>query len=184
MSGLNMVVRYTVDGYLPPTSVASSGIEEVTDTLAALDISREKAQAQQVKGTSLHVIPFGERVPQESIIEIATISKLRENRLDWDEKTPQLFLSQTSHFYVGLHDRGFFESVRKRRFEPTALSEKVRTNMKRLRHALGIIQGLVIKYGQRGRLGIICIGGTLKVHERLSRDSTFLPDEYMQRFGI
>lgn len=104
MNGLNMVVRYTVDGYLSGQAVSS--VDDVADGIASLNVSKERAQATPVKGTSLHVIPFGEIVPQESIIEIATISKAREDQLDWDEKTPQLFLSQTHHFYLGLHDRG------------------------------------------------------------------------------
>lgn len=56
--------------------------------------------------------------------------------------------------------------------------------MKRLRRALGLIQDVVFKYGQRGRLSLVCVGGTLKVYERMSKDSTFLPDEHMQRFGV
>ncbi len=99
MNGLNMVVRYTVDGFVPGGDAAS------------LNISKEKAEAKRVEGTSLHVISFGTKVPQDSILEIATISKARENQLNWDEKAPQLFLSQTYNFYVGLHDRGFFSAV-------------------------------------------------------------------------
>ncbi|KAM6494253.1 hypothetical protein JOM56_010614 [Amanita muscaria] len=182
MNGLNMVVRYTVDGYLSGQAVSS--VDDVADGIASLNVSKERAQATPVKGTSLHIIPFGEIVPQESILEIATISKAREDQLDWDEKTPQLFLSQTHHFYLGLHDRGFFKQVRKEKFDQTKMSEKVRTNMKRLRRALGLIQDVVFKYGQCGRLSLVCVGGTLKVYERMSKDSTFLPDEQMQRFGV
>ena len=182
MNGLNMVVRYTVDGFVPSADTASE-VGNLADSLKSLNISKEKAEATPVNGTSLHVIPFGTKVPQDSIVEIATISKVRESQLDWDEKAPQLFLSQTYNFYVGLHDRGFFTSVRKRRFNPAALSVKVRMNLKKLRHALGIIQEIIIKYGQRGRISLVCKEGRMKVYERISEE-TFMPDEFMLRFGI
>ncbi|KAF8636029.1 hypothetical protein AX15_000189 [Amanita polypyramis BW_CC] len=165
MNGLNMVVRYTVDGFLPSADAASP-VGDIADSLKSLDISKDKAEATP-----------------DSIVEIATISKARENQLDWDEKAPQLFLSQTYNFYVGLHDRGFFTSVRKRRFNSAALSVKVRINLKKLRHALGVIQEIIIKYGQRGRITLVYKEGTLKVYERIS-DETFMPDEFMLRFGI
>ncbi|KAK2465270.1 hypothetical protein APHAL10511_002624 [Amanita phalloides] len=182
MNGLNMVVRYTVDGFIPASN-ATSDVEDVAESLASLDISKKTVEATSVTGTSLHVIAFGTKVPQESIVEIATISKARENQLNWDEKAPQLFLSQTYNFYVGLHDRGFFTTVRKRDFNPSALSVKVRINLKKLRCALGIIQEVMVKYGQRGRVSLVCREGVLKVYERVSEE-TFLPDDYMQRFGI
>ncbi|KAF8635841.1 hypothetical protein AX15_000035 [Amanita polypyramis BW_CC] len=180
-NGLNFVVRCTADAFIP-----KHDIDDIVSALSSLNVSQRKtdiAAATRVKGTSLEVIHFGTKVPQDSMIEVATISEARESQLNWEEKGPQLYLSQIPHFYVGLHNRGFFKDVRKHKFDYKTLPAQVLENMKKLRHALSTIQNIAIKNGQRGRLSLVCIGGTLKVYERLSEKSC-LPDEFMERFGI
>lgn len=178
-----MVVRSTVDAFIPAKSTKPD-IDDVIDALSSLGVSQAKTEsAEQVANSPLKYVRFGTQVPQESIIEVATISKARESQLDWQEKGPQLYLSQIPHFYVGLHDRGYFSEVRKHEFDYTTLPDQVLANMKKLRRALVTIQNLVIKHGQRGRLSLVCLDGTLNVYERVSEQSC-LPDEIMERFGI
>ncbi|KAF8349372.1 hypothetical protein F5887DRAFT_1156477 [Amanita rubescens] len=181
--GLNMVVRSTVDAFIPAKS-SKPDIDDVISALSSLGVSQPKTEsAKQVANSPLKYIRFGKQVPQESIIEVATISKARESQLDWQEKGPQLYLSQIPHFYVGLHDRGHFSEVRKHEFDYTTLPEQVLANMKKLRRVLVTIQNLVLKHGQRGRLSLVCVDGVLNVYERVSEESC-LPDEIMERFGI
>ncbi|KAK2465269.1 hypothetical protein APHAL10511_002623 [Amanita phalloides] len=180
-NGLNVVLRSTVDAFIPTSN--STNVDDIVDIFSSLDISQQtSSSAEQVKNLPLEVVHFGAKVPQESIVKIATISKTRESQLDWKEKGPQLFFSQISHFYVGLHDRGFFSEVRKHDFHYSTLPDQILQNMKKLRHALRSIQELALEKGQRGRLSLVCIDGVLKVYERLS-DKSCLPDELLERFG-
>lgn len=178
-----MVVRSAVDAFIPKKS-SKPDIDDIISGLSSLDVSQPKTEsAKQVANSSLSVIRFGTQLPQESIIEVATISKARESQLVWQEKGPQLYLSQIPHFYVGLHERGSFSEVRKHEFDYTTLPDQVLANMKKLPRVLVTIQNLVVKHGQRGRLSLVCVDGTLKVYERVSEKSC-LPDEIMERFGI
>jgi hypothetical protein len=178
-----MIVRSTVDAFIPKKS-SKPDIDDIISGLSSLDVSQPKTEsAKQVANTRLRVVRFGTQLPQESIIEVATISKFRESQLDWQEKGPQLYLSQISHFYVGLHERGSFSEVRKHEFDYTTLPDQVLANMKKLRRVLVTIQNLVVKHGQRGRLSLVCVDGTLNVYERVDEKSC-LPDEIMERFGI
>ncbi|KAK2465268.1 hypothetical protein APHAL10511_002622 [Amanita phalloides] len=182
-NGLNMVVRSTVDAFIP-VKQNKSDIDDIVSALSSLNVTQSKPEAAtRVKNSSLEVIRLGKEVPQESIVEVATISKARESQLDWQEKGPQLYLSQIPHFYVGLHERGNFSEVRKHKFNYTTLPDQVLEHMKKLRRALAIIQNVVIKHGKRGRLSLVCIDGTLQVYER-EDDKSCLPDEFMERFGI
>ena len=178
-----MVVRSTVDAFIS-TKSSKPSIDDIISGLSSLDVSQPKLESgEQVANSPLRVIHFGRQLPQKYIVEVATISKARESQLDWQEKGPQLYLSQIPHFYVGLHDRGFFSEVRKHEFDYATLPDQVLENMKKLRRVLVTIQKLVVKHGQRGRLSLVCVDGTLNVYERVSEKSC-LPDEIMERFGI
>lgn len=185
-NGLNMVVRSTVDAFLPSDNDSKSeeDLDDVINAISSLNVARDKKeQVTDVEGTALKVIHSGELVPQESIVEVATISIYRESQLNWDEKGPQLYLSQIPHFYVGLHERGSFTEVRKHKFDYTTLQSDIKENLKKLRQALASIQRIIVKNGQRGRLSLVCIDGKLEVYERVD-DKSFLPDEFLERFGF
>jgi len=184
-NGLNMVVRSTVDAFVnTQTTKSETSVDDIVDAISSLSVSRGKTEsATKVKGTSLEVIRTGTNVPQESIVEVATISKVRESLLNWNEKGPQLYLSQISHFYVGLHDRGYFTKVRKDKFDYSTLPADVKEGLKKLRHALTAIQDVVLKNGQRRRLSLVCIDGVLNVYERID-DKDYLPDEFLESFGV
>lgn len=104
---------------------------------------------------------------------------------EWKELYPQLFLSQTPHHFLGVHQSGRFREVEKRKLgtDPDflAVANQMQESLKKLRQALEMIQELVIEHGAKGRLSLVCEDGELKVYERESQASC-LPKEFIARF--
>ena len=124
-------------------------------------------------------------VAQSSIVELSTLSQKRRDVYDWKDLYPQLFLSQTPHHFLALHDRGRFIAIEKRQLgistDLVSVANDLQRNMRSLRAALGEIQKLAIEHGERGRISLVCEGGTLQVFRRVSQDGCLL-DEFMARF--
>ena len=142
-----------------------------------------------VKGmtnSDITVIHAGSAVPQSSIVELTTRSQRNATFFNWQESYPQLFLSNTPHHYLAVHERGRFVEVQKRHLESTELkriaADSIQEAFKKLRRVLDDIKKLAVKHGETGRLSLVCKNGELKVYERLNKDSC-LPDEVLERFN-
>jgi hypothetical protein len=135
---------------------------------------------------ALTIIKGGHYVSQASTMELVTVGEGRRPVVDWKEYYPQLFLSQTVHHYMGVHRRGYFTSLEKRKLsspELQAVHEEMIPEFKKLRKVLGMIKSLVIKHGKSGRLSFVCSGGQMSVYERKSNASC-LPEEAMSCFKL
>lgn len=192
--GLTMVVRFEVDACIPPapplatkSRVASKpDVDALADTLANVSLS-------SATGTKVHTLEddyglrirqAGSYVPQSHMVEIATISEKRHSQFDWSEAYPQLFLSQTPHHHLAVHDRGRFKMVEKRQLGSASLKvveKKGQTALRQLRQALDIIKDVVAQHGKAGRLSLVCQEGQMKVYERSSNVSC-LPEKIMEKF--
>jgi len=197
MNGLKMVVRFEVDAYLDPELSANpSGTkakpdDDIDDIATALSgvrigsVSTTKASTTIVRGmgSNLTVVHAGSLVPDSSIIELTTRSSWRG--MQWNESYPQLFLSQTPHHFLAIHEGGRFVKIQKRLLNSAELENiaatSIRERFKKLRHALDVIKELVLKHGEKGRLSLVCEDSELRVYERVSQDSC-LPDDILARF--
>lgn len=197
-----MVVRFEVDACihanptLPVTSTALRTLSNVDDLIGALSGVTLRTEgidaplpASQSSDTfpTITVIPGGSIVPQSSIIELTTRSVRNAANYDWAESYPQLFLSQTPHHFLAVHDRGRFQAVNKRKLESMELKQvaanSIQKGLKQLRLVLDIIKELAVKHGERGRLSLVFQGGELRVYERTSQTSC-LPDDVLQKFDL
>ncbi|KAJ6624424.1 hypothetical protein B0H10DRAFT_739122 [Mycena sp. CBHHK59/15] len=194
LNGLKMVVRFEVDACIPsPAKPAGSrktvkSIDDLADSLAGINLSSSTAQAMAKKTEQIHgmsvIINGGTTVPHSSLIELTTRSERRESEYDWKDAYPQLFFSQTPHHFLSVHNRGKFSRTNKRKLSSSELQAVERTiqpSLKKLRVALDIIKNIVSKYGERGRLTLVCKDGVLKVFERDSQ-ANCLPDDVIARF--
>jgi hypothetical protein len=197
-----MVVRFEVDACIPSAIPLASRSQDKTSAtvddlvsefanvkLHTPDSRSSAASTMTMKPPAqpkLTVLNGGSYVPQSAIVELTTRSLRRELEFDWKESYPQLFLSQTPHHFLAVHERGRFIRVNKRKLGSPELKEvadiDIEPELKKLRRLLDIIKDLVVKHGQRGRLSLVCQGGELKVYERLGQGSC-LPDETMNKFN-
>ena len=170
--------------------MAAAGLDDLANTLAGLSISpslssqASSARSAGANGSTLTVIRGGSYNPQASIVELTTLSERRRENFEWSETFPQLFLSQTPHHFLGLHDRGKFITVEKRKLGSSDLrvvEQNAQANLKALKRALELIKDIVVEGGQRGRLSLVCQNGEMKVYERIGQESC-LPEEIMERF--
>jgi len=136
--------------------------------------------------SDITVIHAGSAVPQSSTVELTTRSQKRVASFNWQESYPQLFLSNTPHHYLAIHERGRFVDIQKRHLESTELkriaADSIQEALKKLRRVLGDIKKLAMKHGETGRLSLVCKNRELKVYERIKKDSC-LPYEVLERFN-
>lgn len=185
LNGLKMVVRFEVDACLPPTrsrkSIDAATVDEVSSLLEAVNISSATSSTTQTPYT-LNIVTGGYEAKSAAIMELTTRFEGRAAQFDWTDKYLQLYLSQTPHYVLGLHNRGRFSDIQRRKLsEFQDLEDKLQPDLKALRKVLDTMQQLVVEHGQRGRLTLVCKNGVLKVYERTSQDSS-LPDQMMALF--
>ncbi|CAL1713702.1 unnamed protein product [Somion occarium] len=190
--GLKMVVRFEVDACIetlaPHPSSRTGDVDDLASQLSGLSVSStsSRAAANTSSTSDVDILRGGRQVPQSSIIELTTRSERNAATFDWKEQYPQLYLSQTIHHFLAIHQRGYFTRIEKRKLSDNQMNDihaRAEESFKKLRALLGTIQDLVIGHGQRGRLSLLCQNGELQVRERESQDS-FLPDEVMKRFDF
>ncbi|KAF8993519.1 hypothetical protein BDQ17DRAFT_1392654 [Cyathus striatus] len=169
MGGLKMAVRFEVDACLPDqkkfTPKAPTNVDDLINSLAAVNISAEKLPAAKDvdKDEKSASTDCGALLPRSRPFVGAP-----------KPSASILFLSQTPHHFMGIHWQGRFIQVNYR----AANSQELK---KKLVRALKIIQEIVKKHGERGRLSLVYQNGELKLYERMSSDG-FIPDDVMNLF--
>ncbi|KAL0577147.1 hypothetical protein V5O48_004823, partial [Marasmius crinis-equi] len=104
--GLRLVVRCEVDAYLPAFSKSQPAL--------AVDPTKQKTETVVSSGnTTLTIREAGTIISQESLVELKTTSRKRFNagQCPFDEIIPQMFIAQTPHLFLGIHERGYFSQV-------------------------------------------------------------------------
>ncbi|KAL0960466.1 hypothetical protein HGRIS_005509 [Hohenbuehelia grisea] len=192
MAGLDIIVRFEVDACLPSPSSTATGasVDDLADQLAEVALTTSPGSGNDTLSSSpppLQVRAGGSwNVEQSSLIEVTTRSSFNAENFDWKEAFPQLWLSQTQHHFMAVHDRGVFSSMRKARLDSegmVSLEKESQWGFKMLRKVLEEIQKVVIGYGETGRLSLVCENGALSIWERKMEDGC-LPDELMRLFDV
>ena len=175
-----MVVRFEADACLPydtSTSVPPS------DNPAASGDGREKEKASGSSSDPLgiKIVRGGSsNVPQTHLLEIKTHGGMRIN---WAKTYPQLYLSQTPNIYHAFHKNGRFTSIEKfvlGQSELAGLESTWQVRFKRLRKLLGVIQSLVLRYGET-RISLVYAGRTLSIYQ-IPQGEKCLPEDALALF--
>ncbi|KAI0783480.1 hypothetical protein C8Q75DRAFT_435704 [Abortiporus biennis] len=186
IDGLVLVVRFEVDACLEDDKVPNlepnqPEVDALSGSMAGLAVSESPPFPPEIPPNDLNIIRAGTAVSQKNIIELSTRSK---SGIEWEEVYPQLFLSQTPHFFMATHKDGEFHTLRKERMESSQMMqmrEKHDTKFRMLASALRSIQNLVADHGKNGRLSLLLRERELKVYERESKAGC-LPDDFMACF--
>ncbi|EED80567.1 predicted protein [Postia placenta Mad-698-R] len=131
LDGLTLIVRFEVDACLPSGSsvsqpAPSTDADSLADMLSGPNVGAASQPAFIDAGAStneLDVVSAGQHVPQSSIIEMTTRSKNYVDQYEWKDTYPQLYLSQTTLYYLAAHTRGEFEMVTKRRLDSVEMKK-------------------------------------------------------------
>ncbi|EIW75633.1 hypothetical protein CONPUDRAFT_140047 [Coniophora puteana RWD-64-598 SS2] len=116
------------------TSVGNAAVSTESSTIFGLSILLQRS------GDSASTTR--EPVAQSSLIKIKTRASHRP--LDWDEAYPQLYLSQTPHFYLARHQRGLFSSsIEKYTLEGLESDLLVGPEVRKAREGLKKLRGLL-----------------------------------------
>ncbi|PPQ72852.1 hypothetical protein CVT24_001180 [Panaeolus cyanescens] len=190
LNGLKMVVRFEVDACLPPPAKyprkSISSIDELANSIGSMSLS-QSSSPPSYNLSPLTILDGGIQISHASVIELTTRSKtsITNYGFDWKEAYPQLFFSQTGHHYLGIHHRGHFTEVQKRKLisdELQAVEQEAQKDLKKVHATLKLIKELVVAHGKTGRLTLVCRNGELSVYSRRSNESC-LPDSVMELFN-
>ncbi|KAI0044342.1 hypothetical protein FA95DRAFT_1497247 [Auriscalpium vulgare] len=204
--GMTFVVRSQVDACLPPESAnpetggesvafAQPAVDDLaasisnlklvnSDTTATTPPSPPTAPPSAASPYLLRVIRAGREVPQNAIIELTSRSAYWLREMRWGDIYPGLYLTQTPHFYIGLHSRGTFSEVQKRTLTDKqfiAHKQEVDVSLRKLGEVLEAIQRIAVEHGREKHLSLVCVAGELKVYESVSTESC-LPEDTRRRF--
>lgn len=192
LDGLTLIVRFEVDACLPSGSsvsqpAPSTDADSLADMLSGMNVGAASQPAFIDAGAStneLDVISAGQHVPQSSIIEMTTRSKNYVDQYEWKDSYPQLYLSQTTLYYLAAHTRGEFEMVTKRRLdsvEMKKIDEEAQEGFRRLRATLTMIQEYLVERGPSARLSLVYQDGELQAFNRIN-DESLIPNDLLARF--
>ncbi|KAI0251097.1 hypothetical protein BJV78DRAFT_1154696 [Lactifluus subvellereus] len=215
MLDMKMVVRFEVDACLPTdagpatttktpdekrsTKETAASVDDLVGALGSMDLlgSAPAATEEPV----INVVRAGTQVPQETLVEVASRSTYYVDQLDWNELYPQLALSQTHAFRLGVHERGTFTELREWQVDGpgsdssssdsdipdlTAQRKEMAVQMVRLSRVLEDVQELAISRGPgpAGSFSLVCVGGKLRAYGRSDNNKkTCLPPDVMARFA-
>ncbi|KAF9522593.1 hypothetical protein CPB83DRAFT_911260 [Crepidotus variabilis] len=193
LAGIKMVVRFEVDAFMPEAQhdsqvssqeVDSYSIDQLSNALASATITTRRT-AEPTRYHGVTVMVGGQQVPQSSIVEFKTQSHRNRRPIDWAEVYSQIFLSQTDSLIWAQHDRGQFGSVQRIQLTSSqleAVKEEAQLHIGQLVDVLLAARELFRRHGGQAKLSLVCIKGTLNVHQRNGPDS-FLSNEVRDLFN-
>lgn len=149
----------------------------------SLSLSSEtETSSSYVSRSGLQIVPSREKslADQRDLIELATRSYRSRENFNWLVKYPQLYLSDTPSFVLGVHDRGMFTEVETFRTDDMSdtevrkAREEIQPGLNKLAAVLRIIHAKVLELtdddvtgSRRNRLmSLVCENGKLHMYER------------------
>ncbi|KAI5782088.1 hypothetical protein DFH27DRAFT_488138 [Peziza echinospora] len=166
LGGLKLLVRFTSDGYI--------------------DMTKGFPQSSEKHESKLTVIPGGKLVPQESIIEVKTRGSYRP--IDLSDQIPQLWFSNTTHLFVGYHQRGNFKTIEKQNMAGTDFESWEKTNQEDLKKLVGLLQKIVAitREAPEKNFQLAFVGGKLKLHAMGEGEGSFgvISEELISKFYL
>ena len=171
-----MVVRFEVDAFAP----SAQPITEDADLLGAFKALTVAQAPILTSSGGLTIRRGGSVVHQSSLVELTSASQMK-----WQEKYPQLYLSQTAWMYKASHREGRFYDVTKTELgsqELATVAEQSKIRFARLGTALKTIKNIVVEAGPAGRLSFVLENKELMVYERESQKSC-LPADAISLFS-
>src|SRR6266702_676262 len=197
MFNMKMIVRFGVDACLPSpdSSVTTTSIDDLNlaDALNSMNIQQTSTSTTTTATSpAINIVRAGTQVPQDALVEVASRSVFYLDQLDWNELYPQLALSQTPEFRMGVHERGEFTELREWELEGPGTRVSTGTTRRsgtqrgadvldlsmqrretavqivRLARVLQDVQKLAIARGPgpAGSFSRVCEGGKLRVYAR------------------
>ena len=114
-AGLNCIVRFGSDGYLPDklgSASTSTVVEEIEDNLELdkIEMLRLLASVPDASG-SLEVQEAGKLIPQEAVFDLKTRSKRKVETVSIETFLHNLWVNRVPNFILAFHERGKFRAT-------------------------------------------------------------------------
>lgn len=126
LAGMNCLVRFEADGYLPDlvpqdleternsTSEAGDTAEDLLSSMQSTTIGGFKPSTadEDVKPQRIEVVKKGRHIPQDGIFDLKTRSVKKIDLDILSTEIPRLWIRQIPNFVVAYHVRGKFNDIR------------------------------------------------------------------------
>jgi hypothetical protein len=122
LGGINALIRFEVDGYLPQDGEASpprthgedqdpADMASLLGKLAVASLSSSNGSVP--KDSRLSVEKGGQAIPQNRVFDLKTraFHKKRETDVIFDQQVPRLWVRQIPNFVLAFHKRGVFNDI-------------------------------------------------------------------------
>lgn len=203
-------MRFTVDAYVAEEAPAPApgDDDDLLREMSSLGLDDSEAPdpqpsppARQSSNNTpplIDIVPVGSNlVPQSSLIHVKTRSKRQFGVFDWQSTLAQLYFSGVPNLYLGVHDKGYFESISTRDpasilngdGESALLSHRSSASQRKVGGLLAEIQKVVVR--EHARLiqkgiakplfSLLSRAGELWLYER--RGGAVLPEELRKVFS-
>lgn len=178
-------MRFEVDACYPSSSkAADSDLDDLISQAGSLSLSSSTKPSTDKLVTRSGISIISSRsqnlVAQKDLIELATRSYKSRPNFNWLVKYPQLYLSETPTFILGVHDRGMFNEIETFRTDDLSNAEvrqareEIQPGLNKLAKVLGVIREKVLELtdddatgSRRERLlALVCEKGKLRLYER------------------
>lgn len=199
LDGINTLIRYEADGYLPPASDARSSKPESKPKAQHHDKAPDdadilldglKVTTKVWKKTAEHrqlvIRSGGEVVPQDRVFDLKTRTHKRKNDDILGGELHRLWLRQMEHFVLGFHQYSVFQDVTVHDIKDKLL-EWERSHQRLISSLSSLLRIIMRKARGRedGRLEVVYAGsGPLEIREQLADAGEMLSDKTLGEWKV
>ncbi|CAI0645625.1 unnamed protein product, partial [Colletotrichum noveboracense] len=149
--GMNFLLRHETDGYVadgmdPSTAAKEAGIDDLSDLLGSMSVSKARDPAN----SRITVVTEGNQ-PTDVELTLEIKTRAASRKLATEDVLPQLWLSQTPLLVVAYHHQNYFHDVKVRdmRQEVRDWEATNRTILRKLAYLISLIRQVVEKSDSR-----------------------------------
>ncbi|KAI1081769.1 hypothetical protein F5B20DRAFT_535315 [Whalleya microplaca] len=168
---MKCLVRFECDGYF----TSKDGISTKVSGPESLNLLEPSTP------NSITAKMAGKIVPQDTILEIKTLSQAR-GQIEKSEHLPRLWLRQITNFITAYHIRGSFEEVNKASIEEELVNWEIEHEPE-LQDFASILRRIIVEVKRVSHLKLeLCRAGlgSLQLIERRGKPRQALPSEWME----
>ena len=185
LAGMRILLRFEADGYLPSNDISTvSSFKPVVRRHRSENTAIQSLHADsQPVESRLNVIPGGNDIPHNSLVELKTCNESRW--LTTSKVIDQLWFGQVRHLKIGYHNDGMFERIDERDFQDNEEFQRFgRIKGPELRKMIDVIVNLrrMMKEHETVEAVLMYEGKSLHLYKKHNGTHT-LPQDLLSRWN-
>lgn len=188
LGGFKFLEGFAVDARLPPNTSptrSATSNQPLDELMAAVSLSSSGSSGaesvSQDPSTGIKVVHRGSLAPQSSIVEIKTRRLFPGQVYDVSECIHALVFSQTSHLFVGRHNRGRFDHIFTFDLQHLGTEQRmIKSDIHKAIELLKSVKEALLKVGEGKKMCLVFSGGRFTLYK--NEGGVGLPKELKEYF--